>query len=144
MALNLTNTNIDIATLFNQAHAPITGGIVLFSGEVRGVNQGKEVAYLEYEANEPMANNAIDEILADAHKKWTLNQAICIHRLGHLAISECAVVVITASAHRNDAYLANRYIIDRVKAEVPIWKKEVYTDDTYFWGSNCECKTHKH
>lgn len=144
MSKHLTNTSIDIAALFNSAHSPITGGIVMFSGEVRGLNVGKEVAYLDYEAYEPMAESAISKILKDAKSKWELNEAICVHRLGHLEISDCAVVVITASAHRNDAYKANRYIIDQVKAEVPIWKKEVYTDGTFFYGSNCECVKHKH
>lgn len=144
MRKHLTYNPIDIAGLFFTAHSPITGGIVMFSGEVRGVNVGKDVAYLEYEAYEPMAESAISKILKDAKSKWELNEAICVHRLGHLDISECAVVVITASAHRNDAYKANRYIIDRVKAEVPIWKKEVYTDETFFYGSNCECVNHNH
>ncbi len=138
----ITSTNINIPELFAQSHHPHSGAMVLFSGEVRGLNKGKEVDYLEYEAHEAMATPVFEAILKEAQEKWPLNGVTCIHRVGKLEISACAVVVITSSAHRKDAYAANRYIIDRVKAEVPIWKKEVYKDGSHDWGSNCECNHH--
>lgn len=141
--MHITDKKINIGQIFSEAHSEMSGAIVLFSGEVRGINQGKEVAYLEYEAYNLLAEEIFTKILADARDKWHLNHAFGIHRTGRLELTESAVVIITASAHRGDAYAANRYIIDRVKAEVPIWKKEVYTDGTHIWGSNCECN-HQH
>ena len=130
---------LDIVGLLSGAHHPAAGAIVLFSGEVREHNKGREVAYLEYEAYPPMAIRMIHEILADAREKWGLQHAIAQHRIGRLAIGESAVVVITASSHRREAYEANRHIIDRIKHEVPIWKCEYYTDGSHQWGNNCNC-----
>lgn len=139
----LKNTAIQYEELFNKFRDPRSGAVVLFSGEVRDVNKGKEVTHLYYEAYEPMAEKMIGDILKLAKEKWNLNKAVCVHRVGSLQISESAVVVITSSKHRSAAYEANRYIIDKVKSEVPIWKQEFYADGTNEWGPNCECTSHK-
>ena len=128
---------LDIAGLLKNAHHPGAGAVVLFSGEVRDSNRGRDVAYLEYESYAPLASKMVEEILQSAREKWSLAIAIAQHRIGKVAIGETAVVVITASAHRSEAYTANRYIIDRIKHEAPIWKCEYYTDGTHEWGNNC-------
>ncbi|TGM13957.1 molybdenum cofactor biosynthesis protein MoaE [Leptospira selangorensis] len=121
---------------------PEMGGFVVFSGIVRNLNEGKKVTHLEYEAYAPMANEMISNILADACKKWDLLHANCIHRVGKLGISEIAVIVETGSVHRAEAYESNRYIIDRVKHEVPIWKKEFYLDGSSQWSKGCVHESH--
>lgn len=136
--------DIDYSELFDGFRHPKSGAVVLFSGEVRNNNKGREVTHLEYEAYEPMANKMIAQILDEAKIRFNLNQAVCVHRLGKVEISGCAVVVITGSGHRKEAYDANRYIIDRVKNEVPIWKHEFFTDGTSEWGQNCDCITSDH
>ena len=136
----LTYQAIDLTAAMAAMRSPFTGGMVIFSGEVRINNKGKEVDFLEYEAYEPMAQKKITEIVAQAQEKWKLNNAYCLHRLGRLDISDCAIIVITCSIHRAEAYQANRYIIDRVKEEVPIWKNEHFTDGTNEWGNNNDCK----
>ena len=138
----ITESDIDIPGSLARSHNPGSGAIVLFSGEVRSRNQGKDVLYLEYEAYVPMANKMIAEILQEARDRWNLNAAFCVHRVGRVEISGCAVVVITASAHRTAAYQANQHIIDRVKNQVPIWKHEFYRDGTHQWGDNCDCHQH--
>jgi len=130
---------LDIVGLLRQGHHPAAGAVVLFSGEVRDHNKGREVAYLEYETYYPLAVKMMDAILAEAREKWHLQLAIAQHRIGRLAIGESAVVVITASAHRREAYEANRHIIDRIKHEVPIWKCEYFADGSHQWGNNCNC-----
>ncbi len=140
---HIQDTEINYIELFGQFRNPNSGAVVLFSGEVRASNKGKEVTHLEYEAYAPMANKLIAEILTEATKKWKLNDALCVHRTGRVEISGCAVVVITGAAHRKEAYAANQFIIDRVKNEVPIWKHEFYADGTSEWGQNCDCATHK-
>jgi molybdopterin synthase catalytic subunit len=97
------------------------------------------VSYLEYEAYGPLAETMIGEILAEAKSRWSLQTAVAQHRTGVVAVGDTAVVVITASAHRGEAYAANRYIIDRIKHEAPIWKCEHYADGTHEWGNNCNC-----
>jgi len=141
---HLTPDTINYADLFSDFRDPNSGAVVLFSGEVRDNNKGRAVTHLEYEAYEPMAEKMIADILRDASEKWPLNKAICVHRVGKVEISGCAVVVITSSAHRAAAYEANRYIIDRVKYEAPIWKHEFFADGTSEWGQNCDCSSPSH
>jgi molybdopterin synthase catalytic subunit len=140
---------IDMIGLLSSAHHPGAGAVVLFSGEVRDSNRGQAVAFLEYEAHVGLATSMIAEILATAKERWSLQTAIAQHRIGRVEVGDTAVVVITASAHRGEAYAANKYIIDRIKHEAPIWKCEHYADGTKEWGNNCNCHTvtgdiHKH
>lgn len=130
---------IDLAGLLAAGHHPGAGAVVLLSGEVRESNNGREVAFLEYEAHIPLAEKMIAQLLTEAKERWNLSVAIAQHRIGRVGIGETAVVVITASAHRGEAYTANRYIIDRIKHEAPIWKCEHYRDGTKEWGNNCNC-----
>jgi molybdopterin synthase catalytic subunit len=146
---HLSAHTIDIAALLAAAHHPAAGAVVLFSGETRNSSQGREVAYLEYEAQESMAQNMIAAILQQAKERWQLNIALAVHRTGKVPVSGTAVVVITASAHRGEAYTANRFIIDKIKHEAPIWKCEYFTDGSKEWGGNCNCAAitgdaHKH
>ncbi len=141
---HLQYTDINYSKLFGEFQNPNSGAVVLFSGEVRDNNKGKDVLYLEYEAYEPMANKMISEILEEAKSRFRLNHAVCVHRLGRVEISGCAVVVITGAGHRKEAYEANRFIIDRVKNEVPVWKHEFFADGTSEWGQNCDCAAGAH
>lgn len=134
-----THGEINLAELLANAHHPNAGAVVLFSGNARLYNKDKKVDRLYFEAFEPLAAKMIDEILKTAIHIWQLQLAVCVHRLGEVAITECAVCVITASAHRKEAYTANQYIMHRLKHEVPIWKKETYADGTFEWGNNCNC-----
>lgn len=135
----ITEEPLDLAGLLKECHHPAAGAVVLFSGEVRNHNSGKTVDFLEYEAHIPMASKMIENIIKDARDRWNLHIAVAQHRIGQVGICESAVVVITASAHRSEAYASNRYIIDRIKHEVPIWKCEYFDDGTKEWGGNCNC-----
>ena len=135
----ISATPLDVVGLLQQVHHPKAGAVVLFSGEVRDNNKGQEVAYLEYEAHIPMATSMIKKILAEATERWQLNIAIAQHRIGKVSVGEPAVVVITASPHRKEAYAANRFIIDKIKHEAPIWKCEYFTDGSKQWGGDCNC-----
>ena len=135
---HITISPINLPDMLEKAHDPQAGAIVLFSGEVRNHHEGKSVEYLEYEAHAEMANVQIQKILNNALEKWDLHSAKCIHRLGKINISESAVCVVTTSSHRKEAYEANRWIIDQVKHNVPIWKKEFYTDGTTAWVMQCK------
>ena len=127
---------VDLTGLLSAAHHPAAGAVVLFSGEVRDMNRGRAVAFLEYEAHVALAEKVIGEVLAEAKRRWGLAIAVAQHRIGRVETGEAAVAVITAAAHRSEAYEANRYIIDRIKHEAPIWKCEHYSDGTKEWGDN--------
>ncbi|TGL40345.1 molybdenum cofactor biosynthesis protein MoaE [Leptospira perdikensis] len=139
---HITETKLELS--LQLPPLPSMGGYVLFAGIVRDINEGKQVTHLEYEAYSEMANQMISAIIADAFQKWDLQYADCIHRLGKLVLGEVAVLVNTGSIHRDEAYKANRYIIDRVKHEVPIWKKEYYVDGSSEWSKGCLHDSHEH
>lgn len=121
---------------------PSVGGIVYFQGVVRNHNDGKAVTSLEYDAYIPMANKIGKNIIAKAKEKFNIVDAICLHRIGYLAINDTAVWVITTSHHRKEAYEANQYIIDAIKTEVPIWKKEYYLNESPQWVACHRCNEH--
>jgi molybdopterin synthase catalytic subunit len=133
----ITDEPINLAGVLAKAHRPGAGAVVLFSGETRDNSQGKAVDYLEYEAHPTMAAKMIYNILQEAIERWGLHFAIAQHRTGQVHISESAVVVVTGAPHRSEAYAANRFIIDKIKPEVPIWKCEHFTDGTKQWSEGC-------
>ena len=136
----LSEDPIDVVSLLAKAHHPKCGAVVLFSGEVRDNSDQREVTHLEYEAQPALAAKIMQEIISDARKKWPLHIAVAQHRIGKVSAGESAVVVITATPHRREAYEANRYIIDRIKHEAPIWKCEYFADGSHEWGGNCNCQ----
>jgi len=128
---------VDIAAARRELADPAFGGHVAFEGWVRNFNEGREVEHLEYEAFEALAVREGERILAEACERHGITHALCIHRLGDLAIGELAVWVGVSAPHRGEAFRACRQIIDEVKHRVPIWKKEHYIDGDSGWV-NCE------
>lgn len=128
---------ISESSMISAARDERAGAMVVFTGMVRSGSQGKGVAGLFYEAYTEMCLILLKKILQEAIDTYSLIGAQCRHRIGPLGLGETAVVVITTSAHRKDAYDANQYIIDRVKFELPIWKKENFNDGSSEWRHNC-------
>lgn len=133
----IVDTAIDGEALKRQMQDTRAGACVTFEGWVRDNNEGKDVRRLEYEAYASMAEKEGLRILDEARAKFGLTQAVCVHRVGELAIQDMAVWVGVSSGHRGEAFDACRYIIDQVKHRLPIWKKEHYTDGDSGWV-NCE------
>ena len=104
------------------------GGIVTFEGVVRDHARGKRVRSLEYDAYPEMAEQEMAKIAAEVERRWQTDRLALVHRIGKLEIGEVAVVVAVACAHRAEAFEACRYAIDTLKAQVPIWKKEIAED----------------
>ena len=121
---------IDPSQLSALVTEPGTGGVVTFAGVVRNNNLGRRVRYLEYEAYPPMAEAKLQQVVAEARERWPVIRGVAVvHRTGHLEIGETAVLVAVGAPHRGDgAFEAARYIIDRTKEIVPIWKKEVWAE----------------
>ena len=126
MLVRLTRDAIDVAALAGTS--AVDGAVCLFVGVVRNQNGGRRVRHLEYEAYEDMALPLMRQIAADAAARWPVTEVRLVHRLGRLEIGEPSVAVAVASPHRAEAFAACRYVIDAVKAQVPIWKKEFYED----------------
>jgi molybdopterin synthase catalytic subunit len=120
------------------------GAYVSFEGWIRDHNEGQQVLRLEYEVYEPVALSEGEKVIEEARAKYPLLHIECVHRSGLLEIGECAVWVGVTSAHRDEAFVACRYVIDQVKVRLPIWKKEHYVDGNSGWV-NCErCAEHGH
>jgi molybdopterin/thiamine biosynthesis adenylyltransferase/molybdopterin synthase catalytic subunit/rhodanese-related sulfurtransferase len=134
---SFTREKIDEAALRTQLLDPTAGGYASFEGWVRNHNEGFAVRHLEYEAFEPLAIKEGERIVAEAIKRFGVEHAACVHRIGDLAIGEMAVWVGVSARHRAEAFAACRYIIDEVKHRVPIWKKEHYENGDSGWV-NCE------
>ena len=142
--MQLTDGVIDAATLRDALSNPAAGGFCAFEGWVRNENEGKTVQRLEYEAYEPLAITEGNKVLAEARSQFPYLEACCVHRTGLLEIGDLAVWVGVASAHRDEAFKACRFIIDELKSRLPIWKKEHYADGDSGWV-NCErCAQHVH
>ncbi len=133
----LTRDCIDASALREQLADRGCGGYASFEGWVRDHNEGQRVTHLEYEAFEPLAIKEAERILAEAVERFGVEHAACVHRVGDLAIGDMAVWVGASARHRNEAFLACRYIIDEVKHRLPIWKKEHYESGDSGWV-NCE------
>ena len=109
------------------------GAFVCFEGWVRNHNEGKGVLRLEYESYENLANSEGKKIIEEAKAKFDIHDALAVHRTGKLEISEMAVWVGVISSHRKESFQACEFIIDEIKARVPIWKKEFYNDGNDEW-----------
>ncbi len=100
------------------------GAVTHFLGLVRGLNVGREVTALDYEAYEPLALKAFAQIEVEAQETWPSATLGIHHRTGRVAVGEASIVIVAASPHRAEAFAACRYAIERVKQIAPIWKHE--------------------
>ncbi len=130
----IRHERIDPSRVFEFASDFSHGAQTFFFGSVRAKNQGREVIAVGYDAAIPLAEKALEEIVTEAISKWGVELKICIlHRVGKLSVGEISVAIGVSSPHRDEAYLASRYIIEQIKLRAPIWKKEFYSDGETEW-----------
>lgn len=128
-ASGLTDRAIDLAALEAGLAGSGHGALVTFIGRARDrADDGRTVLELEYEAYPEMAAAVLAEIVAEAEARWAGSRAAAVHRVGVVPIGEAAVAIVTAAAHRLDAYEANRFVIEAIKERLPIWKRERFED----------------
>jgi MoaE-MoaD fusion protein len=119
---------IDSQTVLSKIKRAEDGAAVVFEGVVRNNTRGRQTLYLDYEAYEEMALKQMEELVSQAIERFKVRDAAIVHRLGRLEIGETSVLIVVASAHRGAAYEASRWLIDTLKRQVPIWKKEHFVD----------------
>jgi MoaE-MoaD fusion protein len=124
----LVREPIDIQHILHAIQKPEDGAVILFDGVVRNNARDKAVRFLEYDAYESMALRKLQEIGTRARSEYAIRDIAIVHRLGHMEVGECSVIIAVASAHRGPAFDACRFAIDTIKKIVPIWKKEFYAD----------------
>lgn len=124
----LVDRPIDVAALEAAVAGPGFGALVTFVGRARDTSDdGRTVVELEYEVYPEMAGAVLAEIAKEAETRWPVAAAVA-HRHGRVPIGEAAVVILTAAAHRAEAYEANRFVIEAIKERLPIWKRERFVD----------------
>lgn len=150
--LAIVSTPLDdtlLATLRADTATPADGAVVAFVGQVRETPgtpapgqeaeaarfAGQRVAGLTYEAFEPMALAILEQIADEVESRFDVTHLAVVHRVGEVALGEASVVIVTAAAHREEAFGACRYAIEELKARVPIWKAERFADGSVWLGA---------
>ncbi len=133
--LGLTNQPLPLQAALDWVVLPSCGAVVLFSGTVRDHAEGRDgVTQLEYEAYERYVVPKLTDIAQQIRQRWDgIGRVVLLHRVGVVALTEAAVVVVVSAPHRREAFAAARFGIDTLKAEVPIWKKEIWAGGAD-WG----------
>ena len=128
----VTEELITAEALAASVKSDTAGAVVTFSGDVRNHDKGKSVSTLNYEVH-PSAQSVIEKIVNEVIAKHDVVNVAVAHRYGAIAIGESAFVVAVASAHRGPAFACCNELVERVKAELPIWKYQEFTDGTTEW-----------
>jgi molybdopterin synthase catalytic subunit len=122
--ISIQTDDVDIGGLIQAAKKQGTGAVVVFDGIVRD----DDITEMELEAYEDVATQELEKIAKDATEQFRLLHVDIIHRIGRLAVGENILIIIVAAGHREEAYAGSRFIIEAIKAGVPIWKKELTKD----------------
>jgi molybdopterin synthase catalytic subunit len=130
---SLSETAIGADSLLRELEGERVGAVVVFEGRVRDHNEARAVRGLAYEAYAELAESEGARIIEEACSRFEIVQVLCVHRIGELPLGELAVWVGVSAAHRDAAFAACRYVIDEVKARVPIWKREHYVGGEAEW-----------
>ncbi|MEO0653027.1 MAG: molybdenum cofactor biosynthesis protein MoaE [Planctomycetota bacterium] len=145
----LSAAPIDLAACLSRVQDATCGASVVFTGSTRTRNRGQEVERLDYEAFEAMSGPEMERIFEDCRARFgpegsedpaypapegRLLRMLCVHRTGTVGLGEPSVVVAVASPHRDAAFRACRFLIDELKARLPVWKKEHYGDGAHWIG----------
>jgi molybdopterin synthase catalytic subunit len=131
--IHLTDHPIDSAALLDRGRHREAGAIVLFLGTTRELTAGRQTVTLSYEAYREMAERRLAELESEARRRWPLLECIIEHRLGVVPPLEASVAIVVSTPHRSDAFAAGEWLIDSLKHDVPIWKREQWADGTTEW-----------
>ena len=123
---------LDVTEVVDALEDDQAGGLALFVGRVRDHDHGQAVDGLDYTAH-PTALDRLREVCRRVAGEHDVTGVAAVHRVGTLAIGDIAVVVATTAGHRGEAFAASRDLIDTLKAEVPIWKHQRFSDGTEEW-----------
>jgi molybdopterin synthase catalytic subunit len=126
MHVGIAEKESEVTSVAEQVRTPAAGAVVTFLGAVRETSRGRRVVALEYEAYPEMALRVLRGIAQEALQRWELGDVAIVHRIGRLRPGEASVGIAVAAGHRGPAFEACRFIIERIKAAAPIWKKEIY------------------
>jgi molybdopterin synthase catalytic subunit len=128
MRVEIVDGVIPTAEIVDAIKSGPDGAVCVFDGIVRNNTRGRQTIYLDYEAYREMALAQMQGLASEALTKFGVRDVALLHRLGRLRVGETSVLIVVASAHRGAAFDACRWLIDTLKKQVPIWKKETFVD----------------
>lgn len=131
----VTADPVHVAEMMGAVAGPAAGATVSFSGDVRNHDGGRDVLTLTYEAH-PTAERVLAAVAAEVAAAHPLTAMAVAHRIGPIPIGESALVVAVSAAHRGEAFAACAELVEQVKAKLPVWKHQRFTDGTEEWV-NC-------
>ncbi len=134
MVLDVRDTPISVDECLQAVSHPSAGGIAIFIGAVRSLNEGRAVVRLEYQAYDSMAKAELVRLAAEIEREIPGVRLSALHRVGSLVVGDAAVVCAASAVHRDEAFRACRLLIDRIKAQLPIWKREHGPDGAWWVG----------
>ena len=130
--LDIRDTPLSLDEVFEAVRDRAAGGIALFVGTVREIDEEQKVAQLSYSSH-PTAIDKLTEVATRIADECDVVALAAVHRVGDLAVGDLAVVVAASAAHRAQAFEAGRRLIDELKTEVPVWKHQTYVDGDAVW-----------
>ena len=133
--ITISRTSLNLTEADQFVTDPNAGGVCIFSGNTRAEMSadGRELMALEYEAYVDMATRQLQELAARARQRWPILKLAILHRTGRVAVGEPSVVIAVSTGHRAEAFEACRFLIDELKRDVAIWKKEVWATGDATW-----------
>lgn len=123
--IRITNNRLSLQEIMFELEDNSAGALSIFIGNVRNRGKSGNVSEIYYEAYSEMAEQKMREIENEAQTKWGIKKLVAIHRIGNIKVGESSIIIGVSSEHRHEAFEACKYIINNVKARVPIWKKEI-------------------
>lgn len=135
--LAIRDTSLSVDEVYAAVGDHAAGGTTLFVGTVREQDHGKPVTGLSYSAH-PSALDELRKVAEKVAADFPVTALAAVHRIGDLELGDIAVIVAVAAPHRDEAFRASRRLIDDLKAEVPIWKHQVFADGSTEWVGACE------
>lgn len=134
--LEVTAESLDVASAYDFVVVPGSGAVSLFVGTVRNHVDGRSVRHLEYAGYPEMAESILSDIAGKAFEQWALGRLVVRHRLGILQPGEASVIISLSSPHRREAFEACRFVIEQIKKDLPVWKKEHFADGGVLWQND--------
>ncbi|MBL7993885.1 molybdenum cofactor biosynthesis protein MoaE [bacterium] len=134
--VEVTKNEISVKKLYDFCVTEGTGAVDIFVGTVRNHFDGKKVESIDYHGYPEMAEKVLQKIVNQTFEQWPINRVAIQHRLGLLQIKEPSVIIVVSSAHRAEAFSACRYLIEEIKKDLPVWKKENFRDGQTSWKSD--------
>lgn len=126
--IKITNKPISPELVVNEVKTDSSGCVLAYIGLIREQSHDKQVVSVEYQDTKGTAEDSLRQIASEARQRWQLNNIAIRHRVGKLKVGDINLVVAVASAHRQEAFAACQYVIDRFKQVMPTHKTETYQD----------------